>query len=540
MRIPSAIAFAVVAGLMAMPGLASGQERATEANCTDGEDNDGDMVYDCADADCFTNAACKPDGAPEVTDARCGDWIDNDNDGQTDCDDSDCQIPSISVCRGSWQDPKPTGSAGFSSTGSSGGSSVPGDLVLQEGMTVEDLIGRGGDIDGERNDFVCADGIDNDGDGRTDCQDFGCQFDRTVTVCQGSPDFRFSVVARAEQFMTLKDTAEEAFDEDLEYPVLDARFTRIQLRSFGQIPFVEDSFYLLSMRVERTPRLTFLLFQLPVGNRGHYLNINSGTGGLSVALARSAHKRLFLDPPFYLYNAFEQGNGVAVELGGPIDSVGKLQFRSFVAGGSGRFAGNVGGGILTGEDENFNYSLGAQVQYNLLGYYSRWDSPLLYTPAATTLAAAVGVKYDQRSNERYPAIDTNIVFRHQRIIAIAELYAKYQLDWDTIQYAYNIQFGYLVIPKKLLVAADFGEFIAQEPDDDDPDAATFELPQQETQARLAAHYYLWRNVLVASLVFSEQCLDPEPGGAAATASSPLCADGDEVNREIRLAATYRF
>src|SRR6185295_17904464 len=63
---------------------------------------------------------------------------------------------------------------------------------LAPNQTVEDLIGTHGDVDGERTDEVCADGIDNDGDGRTDCSDFGCRYDPSVTVCAPTPSLRFS------------------------------------------------------------------------------------------------------------------------------------------------------------------------------------------------------------------------------------------------------------------------------------------------------------------------------------------------------------
>ncbi|WP_428266399.1 hypothetical protein [Haliangium sp.] len=494
-----------------------------EANCTDRVDDDGDTVVDCADADCFDDPACQPDGGPEIGDARCSDWVDNDRDGHTDCDDDSCLGPDTGVCRGSWQPPS---GAGAGAQASSGAAAVAEEDMpeLGPGMTVEDLIGTGGDIDGERNDLLCSDGIDNDGDGRTDCADFGCRFDRTVTVCQGSPDFRFSVVARA-QVNYFPDVEE---DDEGDTP-LDARFSVIQLRAFGPMPYIEDSFFLLSMRAERTPRLTFLMFQVPVGSRGHYLNVNSGTGGLSGELIRSASKRLLLDPPFYVYNAFEQGNGGAVEIGGPIDSGGRAAFRAFLAGGTGFFSGNVGGGFFRDNRVNFTVTAGAQVAFNLIGYYSRWDTPFLYTPVPLTLGVSVGVKYDQRAEERFPAINAHAALRYRRLVVLAETYAKREIEFGSDQFAYNIQAGYLVIPRYLLVAADFGEYLSTELDEAIPGDSAYERPRQETQWRVAAHGYLWRNVLIASLLYSDRRLDPEPDQTE-----------DEVIREIRLTAQYRF
>ena len=178
----------LLAAWTARPSIAS----AEEASCNDGTDEDGDTVTDCADADCFDDPVCKPDGQPENSNQRCGDWVDNDEDGQIDCDDSDCFGYGITVCEGSYDT--------FKRQQESGGTATDLDVDIPQlgaGMTVEDLIGTGSDADGERNDLVCADGIDNDNDGRVDCADFGCRFDPEVTVCQGEPDFRFSLVARA-------------------------------------------------------------------------------------------------------------------------------------------------------------------------------------------------------------------------------------------------------------------------------------------------------------------------------------------------------
>ncbi len=510
------VAVALSLGLTATAAAQGAGDIAKEANCSDGKDEDNDTVTDCGDADCFADPACRPDGDPESTDARCSDWVDNDQDGYKDCDDSDCLAPTISVCKGSWRGKSRPAGGTLKGPRPDGKKGQPDDIPqLGAGMSVEDLIGTGGDNDGERNNILCSDGIDNDNDNRIDCADFGCRFDPTVTVCQGDPDFRFSVVARAEQVVDLENDNQ-----------LDTVFSRLQLRAFGPIPLLEDSFYLLSMRAEKTPRLTFALFQVPVGKKGHYLNVNSGTGGLSVALVRSAHKRLLLDPPYYLYNAFEQGNGVALEFGGPIDPKGKYLYRTFIGGGTGRFTGNVGGRYVSGTGDNYAWAVGGQIQVNVLGYYSRWDSPLLYTPAATTLGFAVGIKYDQRPAERYPALNLSAVFRHRRLIVLGETYAKRDLDWDFNQIAYNIQVGVLLIPKRLLFAADFGEYLVPTP----PDGYEQQF-DQETQWRLALHAYLWRNVFTGSLFYSDRAQDAAPNSGN---------EDDEQSRELKIVAQYRF
>jgi hypothetical protein len=382
-----------------------------------------------------------------------------------------------------------------------------------------DRLGTGDDVDGERNDLSCSDGVDNDGDGAVDCADLGCRYSPEVTICRGSRGMRFSIVGALAQ------------SYDLGEDQMDTRFTKLQLRSFGPIPLIQDSFYLVSMRAEKTPRLTFAMFQMPLGG-GHYMNLNSGGGGLSNALILSSAKQLLLDAPYYLYSAFEQGNGAAVEVGGPmpIGRPGLLKYRVFAAGGSGRFAGNVGGRYFTYDNTNYTYSVGAQVAANLIGFTSRWDSPFLLTPAATAVALRLGAKYDQRAQERYPAVNLGLSARSGRMIGGAEVYAKQEMNFGSRQTAWNLQFGYLVIRKTLMFAADFGQFRAT-PFTVEPGQLETDLRKirDQQQWRLAAHYYFWGNIGVASLVYNDH-LQAE------------AASGSEAKHEqsIKLVAQYRF
>jgi len=513
---------------------------ATETVCNDGEDNDGDMVFDCGDADCKKDPACAPDGNPENSDARCSDWLDNDEDGYLDCDDIDCG--DTDACKGSW-DLKGTGTAGAAGGGVSGGAGVSGGTggggsvpELQPGQTEADLIGTGGDADGERNNVFCSDGIDNDNDGQIDCADLGCRLDTQVTVCQSSGDFRFSAVARVAQTFTINDDSQFAVDDDgnvlpdQELQRFDTEFNTLQLRVLGQLPFIQNSFFLISMRAERTPRLTFALFQVPIGKKGHYVNVNSGGGGLSLELIRSVHKRLLADPAFYVYNAFEQGNGAAVEFGGPIDKRGRLLFRTFMAGGSGRFTGNIGGRFFPDGEDRYTYSAGGQLWVNAIGYYNRWDTPFLYTPVPLTLATGIGVKYDQRVQERYPAANVQVSFRWKRLIFLAESYAKRELEFKNWQIAYNAQLGVLAWSKRLMLAGDFGQYLATD-FEDPPDVLLTDLRRQirELQYRFAAHVYLWRDVFYGTLIFRDRRLEPVPPRV-----------GIQVAQDIRVLLTYRF
>ncbi len=491
---------------------------ARETDCGNRIDDDGDSVTDCGDADCFESAACAPGGAPESTNLACTDWVDNDGDGAMDCDDSDCSAPHVTACKGSWR--------GGAASGGSGVDELP---ELPAGTDVEELIGKSGDADGERNDLLCSDGVDNDGDGRTDCADFGCRFDPTVAVCTGSPGMRFSVVAQVMQAYRIEDTNTVGPDQNR----WDTRFSLLQLRAFGPIPGIQDSFFLLSMRAERTPRLTFAMFQVPVGTAGHFVNVNSGGGGLSSGLIVSASKQLLLEPPYYLYSAFEQGNGAAVEVGGPISPGGAVSGRVFAAGGSGRFNGNVGGRFFADDATNYTWGSGAQIQVDAVGHYSRHDTPFLYVPVPATLSFMVGGKYDQRAQERYPAGNLQAILRVDRLMLQSELYFKRELEFESTQYAYNVTAGLLLWPKTLLLAGDFGEYIAG--DFGNPPAATGTLGDEvrrqrdERQWRGALHWYAYKSTGLVSLVYRNRDV-----------KSGRIADDGYREQELQAVASYRF
>ena len=516
------IVFVVV---MAMPGMVWAQaaaETGKESDCADRVDNDGDGLADCGDSDCFSSDSCKPDGKPESSNDRCSDWIDNDGDGFVDCDDNDCKGHGINVCSGSWKGTLDSTGSGRSGAAGAGNDDLP---ELKDGKSVEDLIGTGDDKDGERNNIVCSDGIDNDSDGKIDCADFGCRFDPTVTVCRGNPGMRFSIVGNI------------AFDYDLEKDAskesaFDTRFTKLQLRSFGPIPHIQNSFYLVSMRAEKTPRLTFAMFQIPLGSSGHFLNINSGGGGLSNALVLSSAKQLLLNAPYYMSSAFEQGNGAAAEVYGPLDSDGNMHYRVFMAGGRGKFAGNVGGRYFSFDDQNFTWSAGAQLGVNIVGRHSRWDSQFMYTPSPLTMGMTVGAKYDERSQERYPAFNSKLIMRYRWLSLAAENYTKRELNFKSWQTAYNLQAGWLVWPRHILIGADYGQFLPFKPEkqpDDDFQKQILARQLEETQWRVAMHWYFWRNVGVATLIYSDRTIE---------ADSPESENTKE--RKLSLTVQYRF
>ena len=455
-----------------------------ETICNDRKDNDKDGISDCGDADCFDSPDCAP-GGDEVTEEACSDWIDNDNDDSIDCEDEGCA--ATWYCRGSLRDNRENhNQTSNNQTSSNVGAPERQDPKLARGQEVEDLVGVDGDAIGENNDFVCSDGFDNDGDGRVDCADYGCRYDPAVSVCDDKHDYHFSVVAGISTNMTVQGNQFASDD-----PVFDARFSRLQVRALGEIPLINNSFFLLSMRLEKTPRLTFANFQLPVGNMGHYIAVNSGSANLSTNIVLSVAKQPLLDAPFYLTNAFEEGNGAAVEFGGPIDAANLFNFRIFGAAGSGEFNGNVGGRFFRSDDRNFSWGAGLQVGANLIGAYNRFDSRFLYTKRPLSLAVMLGGKYDQRPADRYPSGHALVNFGWSHVLLHTEFYYKYSIETESSQIAWNVAASGLIIPKLLVISADIGSYYGEKfrvvpanaPDN----------PLDELQWRVAASMYWWRD-----------------------------------------------
>lgn len=529
---PAAPAEAVAAPAPAAPVTAS-----TEI-CNDGIDNDGDTMVDCADNDCIKTAECAPDGEPENTNARCSDWIDNDKNGFGDCDDDNCYSAGVTVCQGSWDAgagapgaATNTAPATYEVINAAGETPASTNGALT-GKEDESMLGTLGDIDGEKNDILCSDGIDNDGDGRIDCADFGCRYSSEVTICRGNPGMRFSIVGNIAQEYNSREVAGEEKTSSF-----DTRFSKLQLRSLGPIPLIQDSFYLLSMRAEKTVRVTFAMFQVPIGG-GHFINLNSGGAGLSYGMILSTGKRALLDPPYYLYDAFEQGNGAAVDLGGPVEGpipAGKLSYRVFFAGGSGRFSGNIGGRYFKDDNTNYTFAAGGQLSANIMGHSDRHDSEFLFVPVAPTVSVRAGVKYDQRAQERYPAWNAGFVLRHSYFQLLGEYYGKRELNFGNNQNAFNIAAGLLVWPKHIMLAADFGMYTATPYDnefDAEYDVRRIMRNANTTQFRVAAHYYFWSNVGIATILFSDKQVDPafseEDGGV------------ETHDQSVKLVAQFRF
>jgi len=450
-----------------------------ERSCEDQRDEDSDGLVDCADADCTGTAGCQPTGAREVNDTLCSDWIDNDRDGKTDCDDLDCEAPHVAACRGSLPTDVPAPAP------SRDAPPAPRPLLLA-------------DADGERSDETCANGLDDDRDGRADCADPGCLVDPEVHVCTGNPRLRFSVYASFGHTERLHDSRPDA-------PVArsDTNLRVLQLRALGPVRGIEGSFFVITVRAEQTPRLTYAMVRLPVGRRGHYLGLDSGAAGLTVAQALSASKLIMLDAPSHVHAPFEQGNGAALELGGPLDAGHRLWLRAFAAGGAGRFSTGVAGRALAGGAHDHTWAVGAQLSVRAVGYPSPYDTQLLYAPSPPALGLQAGLRFDQRAQERFPAGHLGLVLRAGRLLFVSEALGKRELTFQSTQVAFDALAGWLLVPRRLLVGAEYGAYLAGAlaAPPPSPEGLGLEIARQhdEAQARAVAHLYVHRGVGVLSL-----------------------------------------
>ncbi len=125
-----------------------------ETICDDSLDNDADGPVDCADSDCDGMAGvggtCTSGSEP-----ICDDWFDNDADGQVDCADPDCD-----------------GIAVFGTTCTFGAETICDDGFDNDGDGQIDCDDGDCYVGGGETD--CTDYIDNDCDGLTDCEEASC------------------------------------------------------------------------------------------------------------------------------------------------------------------------------------------------------------------------------------------------------------------------------------------------------------------------------------------------------------------------------
>jgi len=166
----------------------------------------------------------------------------------------------------------------------------------------------------------------------------------------------------------------------------------------------------------------------------------------------------------------------------------------------------------------------------MIGHFDRFDSPFLYTPVSMGLGALIGIKYDQRPRERYPAMNAFLVFKWGRLLARAEAYTKYVLDYGAMHTAWNAQVSALLIPQTLMFAADIGGFYAGEYDEDPLFDSALRRPLDEFQWRAAMHWYWYRIIGILAPASTETRLE----------ANPERPDDPTLERELRVEAQFRL
>jgi hypothetical protein len=491
------------ASVSMVPG--PGYAGAKEENCADGIDNDLDTVIDCGDNDCVTTERCKAlkDRLPENTDERCSDWLDNDNDGIIDCEDQECQQRNITVCQGSWKgDVDGEGGNGVASP-AAGGS----DKALKE-------------INGDREGADSENGV-------------------------GFVGIKFGVVAAVQQVFS----ADNEFNQNALSPRLDTRFDVLQLRAFGAMPLLEDSFFLINVEASQSPRINFAMFQFPLG-AGHYFAINTGGTTLSAQPLVSAAKRPLLDTPRYFLRAFDQFLDAGVEVQGPI-VLNYLRYRLMAGGGAGVGGvgnlGDFGGRSLEDVVLNPTYTVGGQLIATPVGRYNRLDNPFLFRPVPLGVGVSIGGKWEQREQERFPALHALVGLRWGILESVFESYSKAEINYGALQIGNYLRVGLLAWPEVLFLSADVGHFYTSafgeltKVTGIETAADVSRLPnslrrqRNEIQARTAAHWYFWRQNGVLSLRYLFDITDPR-----LSAQGAPVRDVPILTHEALLQAQFRF
>ena len=205
-----------------------------------------------------------------------------------------------------------------------------------------------------------------------------------------------------------------------------------------------------------------------------------------------------------------------------------MRYRIYAAGGSGLFNGNVGGRYFGFDNDNFTYGAGAALGFNIVGRFSRWDTQFLYNRVPLMVGASIGAKFDQRAQEQYVAFNTQFTMRYDIFSFAAENYTKRELAFGAWQTATMGRIGLLLWPKHLELGADIGHFTTT-PYDNAPEVLETELRRQknEWQARAALHWYFYRNIGLASVLFTERHID-DPD------------EDEEIERQVRVEIQYRF
>jgi hypothetical protein len=194
---------------------------------------------------------------------------------------------------------------------------------------------------------------------------------------------------------------------------------------------------------------------------------------------------------------------------------------------------------------NPTYSVGAQGWITPIGIYNRFDSPFLYRPVPMALAFALGGKYEQREQERFPAVHGVGVFRYGLFSVQAESYNKAELNFGALSTANYLQMGLLLYPEWFFLAADVGHFYTTDfgeltkygvtvPGDLSLIPNSVRRVRGTVQARAALHWFFWRQNGVLSVRYTYDQTDPNGIGPQRDRTFPV------ISHEAILQAQLRF
>jgi hypothetical protein len=167
-----------------------------ETSCTDGFDNDCNGAADCADPMC-AGTSCGPGcncAMGKKSETACTDGMDNDGDGVSDCMDSDCDgvacgVNGLACSTGACRCVVDGGMVQMMESNCADGldNDCNGATDCQEAACMGMICGVGGKVCSantcvcqggggpvEMPETSCSDGFDNDCNGQTDCDDPGC------------------------------------------------------------------------------------------------------------------------------------------------------------------------------------------------------------------------------------------------------------------------------------------------------------------------------------------------------------------------------
>ena len=225
-----------------------------EYSCSDGIDNDGDSYTDCGDRSCQNTVYCCPSSSPENTLEACSDGVDNDCNGYIDCNDNSCKKstdPDVKTyCQAKICGDKCT--TGKEETIELCTDGVDNDMngytdckdngcknlaVCNSGTLLGSLVED------------CKDKIDNDLDGKTDCDDSDCEDDQyceDVEAETGARASGFNLLPEAEKVEIYKNEyrlCTDAIDNDKNGKT-DCEEYRCQVLSLTDLSALEQKYNL--------------------------------------------------------------------------------------------------------------------------------------------------------------------------------------------------------------------------------------------------------------------------------------------------------